>query len=502
MAGDNTPGRGGGRSRRSKRAAGEGPGGEEPASSSSRQRPDTPTPIGGSRHQTPVPLPQVPGSSSRPPVARPGAPGQPPVTTPGSRGPVPRVTGSTPRSSNIPVPTSTVRSQAGGAPPGGATFTGSFSGPRSVPPSHGGGGQDTRGQQASGLTPSNSGQSLHRLAVTGSAGRRDTEQSSPGTPSVGAQETVPSAFWKPSRDNLIKLQYEPNPEFKWDNVNKRCVIVGAPSNSTLELDASIMPEPNLPPGATAEETAKLKYYVSLMLFCWHSNRFVGFYARLVNSSLATNSERFIMIINTMKDKFKTEKSHFLWRYAYGWVLELAENHPELLDMLDDVSAANQANLTNALLARLDATSFNAVFHHVRHRIDFNRTRDRSDQQGHYFIKTVFLNLVTGLLKIWQSERRMNLGTETDDNGNFKLKAKPGTPWGLLEEFKYVDESSFAKLAQEFTAPGARPAVDVVSARRELVLPPGPPPPPPPPSMSRHSSPGADIFGGDGAGDSP
>ncbi|KAF5669911.1 hypothetical protein FCIRC_9097 [Fusarium circinatum] len=391
MASGITPGQGPGRSKRSKRAAGEGHGAdEESISSSSRQRPDTPTPIGGSRQQTPVPLPQVPGSgSSRPPVTRPGALAQSPVTTPGSRGPVPRMTGSAHRSSNIPLPASTVRSQAG--TPSGATFTGTFSGPpRSAPHPRVAGKILELNRYASGLTPSNSGQSLHRFAVTSSAGRPNPEQGSPGTPGTDAQETVPSASWKPSRENLMKLQHEPNLEFKWDDANKRCVVVGASENYTLELDATIVPEPNLPPGATAEETSKLNYYVAMMLFRWHSNRFVGFYARL------------------------------------GWVIELADNHPELLDMLDDVSAENQARLTNALLARLDATSFSAVFHHVRHCIDFNRTRDRADQQGHYFIKTMFLNLVTGLLKIWASERAMNLGVEADDNGNFKLKAKPGT----------------------------------------------------------------------------
>ena len=144
-----------------------------------------------------------------------------------------------------------------------------------------------------------------------------------------------------------------------------------------------------------------------------------------------------------------------------------------------------------MLERLDGTSFAAVFHHVRHIIDFNRTRyspDPSMQHGFYFIKTVFINPTLGLLDIYASERRLNTSTEPDQDGTFNVKGKPGTKgwendatlrnrlrdrfeaWDLLEEFKYIDGKSFAKLAPEIAPPpAAQAAIDAQSARRELIL---------------------------------
>ncbi|EHK15929.1 uncharacterized protein TRIVIDRAFT_65244 [Trichoderma virens Gv29-8] len=356
------------------------------------------------------------------------------------------------------------------------------------------------------VTPSNSGNSLHRQAISGAA---SVNQGSPGSPFVGSQELAPEAFWEPTRDNLIRLQDHPLPAFKWDAKNQRCVLIDENYDSSLETNVSEPhAEVDLPTNASREESRRIKYYTALMLFLWHTPRFAGFYARLVNPNLPTNRERFIQIITTMKDKFKTEKSHFLWRQAYGFVRKAAEKDLQLLELLDDPNRLQA--LQSQVLALLNEESFREVFHHARSIIDFRRTKER-DGHGIYFIKTIWLNLITFLLRVWASEKRMNLLPEPDQGGQNQYRADFNSrhwlrdstlrdrvkqrfvAWGLLEELRYANEDSFAKLAQDIVPPSSSARIDVSSARRDLLLP--GPPPPPPNGQDRQRSP-SNPFGGD------
>ncbi|KAL7816994.1 hypothetical protein V8C44DRAFT_322190 [Trichoderma aethiopicum] len=405
------------------------------------------------------------------------------------------------------------------------------------------------------VTPT--GTSLHRLAVEGggsgsggrgrgrtpAAGRGQSTNNSPGSPFVGAQESVPTAFWEPTRDNLIRLQDQPLPELRWDMQNHRCVISAGDEEFDINLELGGIdnqPEANLPTNATPEESRRIKYYTQLMLFLWHSSRFAGYYARKVNENIPTNSERFIQIINSLKYKFKTAKSHFLWRHAYAWVKELALDNPQLVDYLN--TPEGMRLLQTELISKLDQTSFNAVFHHVRYIIDFRRTKQENGH-GYYFITTIWLNLIVCLLRLWASESVLNRTGRTDDLGrpeialsNFGRAAwkrdatlrettrERFTAWALLEELRYANEPAFAKLAQEMRPTPAVSRVDVRAARDGLLLPRPPPPPPPgsrpqfsyglppaPPAPSGTSGPSGSsyndddydsFFGTDGASDDP
>ncbi|KAJ0333326.1 hypothetical protein COL5a_001030 [Colletotrichum fioriniae] len=175
---------------------------------------------------------------------------------------------------------------------------------------------------------------------------------------------------------------------------------------------------------------------------------------------------------------------------FPWVVEVATSHPEIVGWVVDYSDENKAKLTELLLSRLDATTFKAIFFHVKDMVDFNRTK-ASHPPGYFFIETIYLSLVPMLIKPWSLEDELNPANEDgirpaklgvkawkqDHNQRNNIKSS-FVGWGYMEEFKYVTIKSFALISPKMSkATGKAASVDVSGARSTLVMNlPMPPPP--------------------------
>ncbi|KAF5012710.1 hypothetical protein FDECE_1270 [Fusarium decemcellulare] len=179
-----------------------------------------------------------------------------------------------------------------------------------------------------------------------------------------------------------------------------------------------------------------------------------------------------------------------------WVREFCEDNVHLLALAADLRAPGaRQTLQTELLGKLDSTVFQAMFFHVRNRIDFRRTKDRPDGQGIYFIQNNFLNVTINMMQLWASEKPMNLSNTTGPKGEPQLRQANFVAWALVNEFKYCDKASFTKLDQDVQRPSSRFRPDVERARESVFLS-SPPPPPPPGTSSSGLSPSPSIGNSD------
>lgn len=240
---------------------------------------------------------------------------------------------------------------------------------------------------------------------------------------------------------------------------------------------------------TTEESKRADDMVREQLFVWCSPNFVGYYTMVLLPGVATNSQKFIQYKTWMQQKFSTQKSHFLWRYAYKWVVDAASANRQLVFWAEDdnpfTSQESTGKLNAWILDNLNARSFKEIFHHVRHLVDFEGTKayKNGENHGYFFIKSMALSLITALLHLWAIEKNMNAGPDGHVNTNILLKKEwtkdlntrdriqhDFTGWGCQDIFKSVNWRSFKKI--EVSLAPAKPAVpglDLAAARQTMVV---------------------------------
>jgi hypothetical protein len=113
--------------------------------------------------------------------------------------------------------------------------------------------------------------------------------------------------------------------------------------------------------------------------------------------MSPSSEKFLSIRALIQRRFASLKSNFLWRSAYVssfsrlqltkyadtvvfqiWVVEVAIANPSFVELAlkPENDKKSMAKLRKKLLLLLNASSFKAIFYHIRDIIDFNTTMSK------------------------------------------------------------------------------------------------------------------------------
>jgi hypothetical protein len=138
----------------------------------------------------------------------------------------------------------------------------------------------------------------------------------------------------------------------------------------------------------------------------------------------------------------------------------------------------QQELDAFLQERLDSNSFYDIWYYLRNVIDYKGTVKKAGH-GIYFIRSIYLSLIPLLLKLFITERAINLGV---DKPNFTKSSSwkqskdsreeiknSFSGWGYQPEFKYVAASSFAFFEKEMSSRKALPPLDIAASRSTLRL---------------------------------